>query len=293
MRCAPAARVRSRLPGVRPRAARVRILGWRERGRAACRRVPPDRADRRTRPLRQLTRCPTRRSTSASSAAPTSISSPRPSRLPTPGETVLGHRPMPNIPAARDSTRRCPPLGREPRPRSSGRSARRPRLDASAACSTPNESMPPRSSRSTGPTGRALIIVDNAGENSIVVIPGANAMVRAAPLEVTARVVLAQLEIPVDTVEAMLAQRPTAGATIVLNPAPAAELPSTLIATCDVIVAERARGRSLGGAGRTPRRRLWGGRDDARRCRRRHRDPRRSSSPEGVRRRGRRHDRGR
>ena len=48
-------------------------------------------------------------------------------------------------------------------------------------------------------TGRALITVDEHAENSIVVVPGANARMRAdeAP---PARVVIAQLEVPIDQV---------------------------------------------------------------------------------------------
>ena len=97
-------------------------------------------------------------------------------------------------------------------------------------------------------TGRALITVDSAGENSIVVIPGANAAV-SAELEVpTASIVLAQLEIPVDAVAAILATARAAGSTIVLNPAPATALPPQLIANCDVIVPNQHELAQLGGA---------------------------------------------
>ena len=50
------------------------------------------------------------------------------------------------------------------------------------------------------PTGRALIVVDQDGENTIVVIPGANATVEAPEVLPQSVVVLAQLEIPIDVV---------------------------------------------------------------------------------------------
>ena len=56
--------------------------------------------------------------------------------------------------------------------------------------------------RSTGPTGVALIIVDAAGENTIVVAPGANLDLRPADIVLPENdSVLCQLEIPLETVE--------------------------------------------------------------------------------------------
>ena len=97
-------------------------------------------------------------------------------------------------------------------------------------------------------TGRALITVDSVGENSIVVIPGANAAVSAEVELPTASIVLAQLEIPVDAVVAIAAAARAAGSTVVLNPAPATELPPQLIANCDVIVPNQHELAQLGGA---------------------------------------------
>jgi ribokinase len=75
------------------------------------------------------------------------------------------------------------------------------------------------------PTGTAWIVVGNDGENTIVVVPGANAALDglaegelAAVRE--ARVVLLQQEIPVSTVRAAAAAAAEAGATVVLNAAP-------------------------------------------------------------------------
>ena len=83
------------------------------------------------------------------------------------------------------------------------------------------------------PTGTAGIYVDLAGRNSIVVGAGANAELSPAHVAAqadafrTARVVLAQLESPVDAIAAALAAARECGATTLLNPAPA-NAPTTL-----------------------------------------------------------------
>jgi ribokinase len=89
-------------------------------------------------------------------------------------------------------------------------------------------------------TGIAAITVCNA-DNAIVVVPGANACLSAADLEAAepafaeADVVLAQLEVPLATVEhgAELAARYRKP--FVLNPAPAVRLPESLVARCRLI----------------------------------------------------------
>jgi len=98
------------------------------------------------------------------------------------------------------------------------------------------------------PTGRALITVDAAGENSIVVISGANATVPKGVKLPSASVVLAQLEIPIDTVVRALIDARAAGSTVILNPAPATPLPAELVAVCDVIVPNQHELTQLGGA---------------------------------------------
>jgi ribokinase len=85
------------------------------------------------------------------------------------------------------------------------------------------------------PTGRAHISVDDAGANSIVVVPGANALATSPP-EAVGDVVLAQLEVPLATVAHAFTAARAAGATTVLNPAPALPLPPDLLALCDVLV---------------------------------------------------------
>ena len=86
--------------------------------------------------------------------------------------------------------------------------------------------------REGGPTGVALIIVDARGENQIVVAPGANSELREPQV---GGAVLAQLEIPVDAVEAAArgAER------FFLNAAPARSLPAELVRAAELVVVNR------------------------------------------------------
>jgi ribokinase len=87
----------------------------------------------------------------------------------------------------------------------------------------------------TAPSGRALISVGDDGENSIVVVPGANARL-VWPGGDPGTVVLAQLEVPIDTVVAAFDDARRSGAVTILNPAPARSLPASLLERCDVVV---------------------------------------------------------
>lgn len=96
------------------------------------------------------------------------------------------------------------------------------------------------------PTGRALITVDDAGENTIVVVPGANAAVVVEDLP-DAAVVLAQLEVPIETVATAFEVARARGATTVLNPAPGTELGDDVLASCSVLVPNEHELELLGG----------------------------------------------
>lgn len=91
-------------------------------------------------------------------------------------------------------------------------------------------------------TGVALISVDDAGQNSIIVVPGANGRVTRQDVDAArdairqARVVVAQLEIPLDTVAYGLRAAHDAGALTMLNPAPAQALPRELLHDVDVLL---------------------------------------------------------
>lgn len=96
------------------------------------------------------------------------------------------------------------------------------------------------------PTGRAMIIVDDRAENSIVVIPGANEHC-PTPEVVDATVVLVQLEVPLPIVAATFTAARSAGALTVLNPAPATALSPALLALCDVVIPNEHEVELLGG----------------------------------------------
>ena len=88
--------------------------------------------------------------------------------------------------------------------------------------------------RVAGPSGVAPILVASNGENSIVVVPGANGKVtpaiidRHADLIHSAGMVLCQLELPIETVSHTLAVCVEAGVPVMLDPAPAADLPESV-----------------------------------------------------------------
>lgn len=102
------------------------------------------------------------------------------------------------------------------------------------------------------PTGRALIAVAREeSQNLIVVAPGANLALSAdAASEAVhgARVVLAQLEIPVAVVIAAFRAARGVGATTILNPAPAEAATEELLSLCDLVVPNEHEGALLGGA---------------------------------------------
>jgi ribokinase len=101
-----------------------------------------------------------------------------------------------------------------------------------------------------GPTGRALIVVADDGENAIVVVPGANDAVRIPDPFPGAAVVLVQLEVPDAVVAEAIAAARRQGALAVLNPAPAATIDTDLIAACDVVVPNEHEVDALGGVER-------------------------------------------
>ncbi|GAB4307328.1 MAG: ribokinase [Promethearchaeota archaeon] len=104
-------------------------------------------------------------------------------------------------------------------------------------------------------TGVALILVeDHGGQNSIVVNPGANATLTAghvgaaAPAIAGADCVVACLEVPLPAVRRALELGKEAGATTILNPAPArGPLPADLLELVDVLVPNEVEAGQLTG----------------------------------------------
>lgn len=91
-------------------------------------------------------------------------------------------------------------------------------------------------------TGVALIVVDDAGQNSIVVTSGANMRLQPADIDAAetavaaARVLLLQLESPLEAVTRAAEVAHTHGVKVILNPAPAQPLPVSLLALVDFLI---------------------------------------------------------
>lgn len=88
-------------------------------------------------------------------------------------------------------------------------------------------------------TGTAIIVVDLNGQNSIVLSAGANGKVSAQDVEalkIDAKLLLLQLEIPIETVIHAAKWGKEKGMTVLLNPAPARELPDELISKVDYLL---------------------------------------------------------
>ena len=105
------------------------------------------------------------------------------------------------------------------------------------------------------PTGSATIPVeDGSGENLIVVVPGANAALSPADVDVPAvqraAVVLLQLEVPLAAVQAAA---DAASGTVVLTPAPPQPLPPELLRRVTVLVPNEHELVQLAGADPAPR----------------------------------------
>jgi len=94
--------------------------------------------------------------------------------------------------------------------------------------------------RDDASTGTATIIVDANGQNSIVLSAGANGKVTSADVEHASfldfKLLLLQLEITTPTVLHAAQRAKENGVTIILNPAPAKEIPDKLIALADFII---------------------------------------------------------
>jgi ribokinase len=96
--------------------------------------------------------------------------------------------------------------------------------------------------RTIGQTsGQAIVLVQDDGTNSIVVVEGANGLFDRRELLddadrlTRAAIVLLQLEIPIETVLEATALARRAGSQLILDPAPAAVLPESLLRSVDVL----------------------------------------------------------
>ncbi|XUW86996.1 ribokinase [Burkholderia sp. M6-3] len=103
-------------------------------------------------------------------------------------------------------------------------------------------------------TGVALIVVDDASQNAIVIVAGSNGEVtpdtiaRHEAVLSAADVVICQLETPLDTVQAALATARRLGKTVILNPAPATgPLPAEWLPLIDYLIPNELEAATLTG----------------------------------------------
>ncbi|MBX3411922.1 MAG: ribokinase [Pirellulales bacterium] len=181
----------------------------------------------------------------------------RGARLPRPGETVLGgqfyqagggkgaNQAVAAARAAREPVLFIAAVGDDLFGRESLARLAQENLDCRLIKTVPSQ-----------PSGVALILVDAEGQNMIGVASGANlnlvpADVDRVPDEVfrSARVLLASLESPLDTVAHGLARARQAGLLTVLNPAPAAReiLDMNLLRQVDVLTPNEVEAATLSG----------------------------------------------
>ena len=107
---------------------------------------------------------------------------------------------------------------------------------------------------SPNPTGAAAILIDAArGDNAIIIVPGAcfelapAEVDQAADLIASSSVFVAQLELPLLTVEHGLRIAHTHGVRTILNPAPAASLPSSIYPLCEYLTPNETEAAALTG----------------------------------------------
>ncbi|UWQ17953.1 ribokinase [Jannaschia sp. M317] len=112
----------------------------------------------------------------------------------------------------------------------------------------------PAVQRGGGATGSAFIFLDAAtGDNAIIVAPGVAGTISKADVEAEAaliggaRVFVTQLEQPMDTAVRALELARAGGATTLLNPAPAADLPQGMLTLCDYVTPNESEAEALTG----------------------------------------------
>ena len=104
---------------------------------------------------------------------------------------------------------------------------------------------------SHAPSGVALIAVDNKGNNAIVVAPGANSLLSVEDVKqaqediASAGAVVAQLEIPIETVEFAAELAHKHKVPFILDPAPARELSPELLKKVDILTPNETEAQML------------------------------------------------
>jgi ribokinase len=102
-------------------------------------------------------------------------------------------------------------------------------------------------------TGIAVIVLTPGGHNRILLAAGANALLTPADVAANgaridaAGLLICQLEVPLDTVTAAIARAAGQGVPVLLNPAPARDLPPALLAQVDYLIPNESEAALLTG----------------------------------------------
>ncbi len=96
-----------------------------------------------------------------------------------------------------------------------------------------------------GPSGMSVAIVDAAGDYGAVIVSGVNRQIGAEPVPAGTRVVLLQNEVPEAVNLGMI--EAAGGWRVILNAAPARDMPPALLARVDVLVVNRVEAAALAG----------------------------------------------
>jgi ribokinase len=164
--------------------------------------------------------------------------------LPVPGQTVLGSG-FQTLPGGKGANQACA-AGRLAAPGVLVRMVGRVGYDLlgdklKAGLAAANVDVSSVHGTQSQPTGVALICVDEAGQNTIVVSSGANHTLAARDMEgyrsayVGASYALFQLETPLDTVAVAMTLARSEGARTILDPAPAQRLGREMLEQVDIL----------------------------------------------------------
>lgn len=107
--------------------------------------------------------------------------------------------------------------------------------------------------QSAAQTGVAMILVEDIGENRIILAPGANATLSTADIDnaadaiASAAMLVVQLEVPLPVVEYAMRMARKAGVPVLLNPAPACALSDEFLHQVDILVPNETEAALLAG----------------------------------------------
>ena len=172
-------------------------------------------------------------------------------RLPLPGETIAGNR-LAYAPGGKGANQAVAAVRAGAQVSFAGACGRDGFGDQVAAALSEDGIDVTGLRRVDEPTGVAMILVEDGGENVIVAVYGANTQASGPPSGAQADVWLTQAETTPEAVAATLETARATGALAVVNPAPAGRIPSQLIERFDVAVVNETELDALG-ARRRPR----------------------------------------